>query len=245
MNKHEGEYTRRVRPYTLQKMVNKFDRSRDPNDHVAFFKQVVYKEQVFDHHTQIEGFGLTLKGKSLSWFQNQEVEALMEFRGLEKDYIVAFSKMGIKHNAIAKIYAFKQKNHESVCANRLKQYITRCPVAEKHSQSRLISIFLEGLRYKMLHAPLYARKHTNFNECFLDAMDYKDNFNISSVSSHGHQKNDKRASSEDFESMIPLVKETNPKVITDVVLRRLGHVQAPFRPMYAQPVRQGPYRCGK
>lgn len=74
---------------------------------------------MFDQHTQIDGFGLTLKGKALSWFQNQDVEALIEFGGLEKDFIAAFSMMGIKHNAVALIYAFKQKGHESVrdCAN--------------------------------------------------------------------------------------------------------------------------------
>ena len=135
---------------------------------------------------------MTLEGKALSWFQNQEVESLTEFRGLEKDFIAAFSKMGIKHNVVAQIYAFKQKDHESVrdCANRLKQYITRCPTDEKPGQTRLISIFLEGLRNKMLHAHLYAKKHTNFNECCLDAMDYNDNFDISSVSSHGDCKSE-------------------------------------------------------
>ena len=71
----------------------------------------------------------------------------------------------------------------------LKQYITHCPTDEKPSQARLISIFLEGLRNKMLHAHLYAKKHTNFKECYLDAMDYDDNFDISSLSSHGDRKN--------------------------------------------------------
>ena len=65
-------------------MVKKFDRSGDPHDHVASCKQVVWAKQVSDPHTQIEGFGLTLKGKALSWFQNQEVESLTEFKGLEK-----------------------------------------------------------------------------------------------------------------------------------------------------------------
>ena len=114
MRRHEDEYTRRVRPSTLQKMVKKFDGSGDPHDHVASFKQVVRVEQVSDPHTQIEGFGLTLEGKALSWFQNQEVQSLTEFKGLEKDFIAAFSKMGIKHNAVAQIYAFKQKDHMSL-----------------------------------------------------------------------------------------------------------------------------------
>ena len=84
--------------------------------------------------------------------------------------------MEIRYNVVAQIYAFKQKDHESMrdYANCLKQYITRCPTDEKPGQTRLISIFLEGLRNKKMHAHLYAKKHTNFNECFLDAMDYND-----------------------------------------------------------------------
>ena len=49
---------------------------------------------MFDQHMQIEGFGLTLEGKSLPWFQNQKVESLIKFKELEKDFIAAFSKMG-------------------------------------------------------------------------------------------------------------------------------------------------------
>ena len=93
--------------------------------------------------------------------------------------------MGLKHNAVAQIYSFQQKEFESVrdCVSRLRQYVNRCPNDEKPSQGRLISVFLEGLRNKMLHAHLYARKHTTFQECCMDAMDYDDNFEISSMSS--------------------------------------------------------------
>ena len=61
---------------------------------------------------------------------------MIRFETLEKDFIVAFLKMGIKHNAVAQIYLFKQKEHESMinCANRLKKYITRCPIDEKPSK---------------------------------------------------------------------------------------------------------------
>ena len=105
-------------------------------------------EQVSDNHTQIEGFGLTREGKAQSWFQTLEPSIITTLQILEKDFIIAFSKMGIKHNALAQIYAFRQKAHESVrdCANRLKQYVTRCPNKEKPSQRRLISMFLEGYK---------------------------------------------------------------------------------------------------
>ena len=127
----------------------------------------------------------------------------------------------------------------------LKQYITRCPIEEKPSQARLISIFLEGLQNKTLHAHLYAKKHTSFNECCLDAMDYDNNFDISSVSSHGNQKSDKGVSSKDSKSMVPSVKDVNQDEIAEMVLKRLGQLRPPpYRQTYAQQVLQGPYRCG-
>ena len=56
--------------------------------------------------------------------------------------------MGIKHNAIGLIYAFKQKDQEIVrdYVNRLKQYVSCCLEVEKPSQTQLVAIFLESLR---------------------------------------------------------------------------------------------------
>ena len=81
--------------------------------------------------------------------------------------------MGLKHNAVALLYSFKQGEHKSMrdSVSRLKQYVNRCPADEKPSQGRLISLFLEGLRNKVLHAHLYAQKHKTLQECCLDAMD--------------------------------------------------------------------------
>lgn len=103
--RHEAEYSRKVRPSTLQKLVKKYDGSGDPYDHVSTFRQVVHA--VTDYHTQIEGFGLTLEGKALSWFQMLEPSSKETPLILEEDFIVAFSKMGIKHGASAKINSFK------------------------------------------------------------------------------------------------------------------------------------------
>ena len=77
----------------------------------------------------MEGFGLTLESKALSWFQTLEPSAYDDFAMLEKDFIAAFSKMGIKHNVVAQIYNFEQKENESIrdCANHLRLYISRCP----------------------------------------------------------------------------------------------------------------------
>ena len=122
----------------------------DPHDHVTAFRQAIHAEQVRDTHTQIECFGLTLESKALTWFQTLEPESKVSLTCLEKDFVVAFLKMGIKHNTVALIYSFKQKDHETMqdCVNRLKQYIAQCPEEEKPSQARLISALLEGLKNK-------------------------------------------------------------------------------------------------
>ena len=207
--RHEDDHHRRVRPSALQKLVKKYDGSGDPHDHVAAFRQAVHAEQVRDTHTQIEGFGLTLESKAFTWFQTLGPEIKVSLTSLEKDFISAFSKMGIKHNTVAQIYSFKQKDHESVrdCVNRLKQYILRCPDEEKPSQARLISVFLEGLKDKMLHAHLYARKHSMFNECCLDAMDYDDNFEMGNSSSHSENRSPPRSSNSGTSSS----RATNPE----------------------------------
>ena len=111
---YTDDYHRRVRPSTLQKMVKKYDGRSDPHDHMAAYKQVVHAEQVTDTHTQIEGFGLTLESKALTWFQTLGPESKISLNRLEEDFIAAFSKMGIKHNVVAQIYSFFQKENESV-----------------------------------------------------------------------------------------------------------------------------------
>ena len=242
--RHKDDHHRRVRPSALQKLVKKYDGSGDPHDHVAAYRQAVHAEQVRDTHTQIEGFGLTLESKALTWFQTLEPESKLSLTCLEKGFITVFSKMGIKHNAIAQIYSFKQKDHETVrdCVNRLKQYIARCPNEEKPSQARLISVFLEGLKNKTLHAHLYAQKHSTFNECCLDAMDYDDNFDIGSVSSHSSARDDRQ--SREKSTTTNESRDTNPERLVEMVLKRLGQTyRPPYRPANyaAAPPTQGPY----
>ena len=71
----------------------------------------------------------------------------LTYKELERDLIAVFSKTGLKHDVLLQICGFKQKSDESVKdgANRLRQYLARCPVEEMPSQERLVSIFLEGL----------------------------------------------------------------------------------------------------
>ena len=89
----------------------------------------------------------------------------LTYEDLEKDFIVAFSKTGLKHDVLSQIHGFKQKSDESVRdgANRLWKYLARCPEEEMPSQERLVSIFLEGLNSKDLHASLYMKHHKNLN----------------------------------------------------------------------------------
>ena len=54
--------TRRVRLDNFQKWVKNFNGLGDPYDHLVSFKQVARAKQVYDLHTKVEGFGLTLKG---------------------------------------------------------------------------------------------------------------------------------------------------------------------------------------
>ena len=170
----------KTRPSHFQKWVKKFSGSGDPYDHLASFRQVVRAEEVSDPHVLKEGFGLTLEGKALSWFQTLDTSTYSSFDFLEKDFIGAFTKTGIKHSVSTLITNFKQEEKETVrdCANRLRQYIARCPDVELPSQAKAVSIFLEGLKDKSLHANLYGRKHKTLNECIYDAIDLDDNCDI-------------------------------------------------------------------
>ena len=116
-------------------------------------------------HTKVEGFGLTLEGRALSWFQTLNMSDYVTCKELERDFIAAFSKIGLKHDVLSQIHGFKQKNDESVrdTANRLRQNLARCLVEEIPSQERLVSIFLEGLSSKELHAVLYMKHHKILN----------------------------------------------------------------------------------
>ena len=131
--------------------------------------------------------------------------------------------MGLKHNAVAQIYSFQQKEFESVrdYMSRLRQYVNRCPNDEKSSQGRLIFIFLEGLQNKMLHAHLYARKRTTFQECCMDAMDYDDNFEVAGIPgvSSKPRSQDSRNSRSSIASQEMFATQEE---ITDLVLQRLG-----------------------
>ena len=92
---------------------------------------------------------------------------------------------------------------------------------KKASQGRLISLFLEGLQNKVLHAHLYAQKHKTFQECCLDAMDYDDNFEVSGISGINNksrsQDSESTGSSTTTQEKFPTKEE-----IANLVLQWLG-----------------------
>ena len=90
---------RKVCPIDLQKWMKKFDGSGDPYKHLANFKQLLRAEHITDWHTQFEGFGLTLEDVALTWFQTIGVGTYHGFEAMEKDFVQAFSKTGIKHDS--------------------------------------------------------------------------------------------------------------------------------------------------
>ena len=116
----------------------------------------------------------------MSWFQALDISTYYDMETLKIDFIEAFTKTGIKHSIGSLITDFKQEEKESVrdCANRLKQYMARCPERELSTAEKSVSIFLEGLRDKKLHAYLYAKKHKTLKECINNAIDLDDNCDI-------------------------------------------------------------------
>ena len=70
---------------------------------------MVRAEEVSNLHVLKGGFGLTLEGKALSWFQTLDIRTYYSFEALERDFIGAFTKIGIKHSVSALITKFKQE----------------------------------------------------------------------------------------------------------------------------------------
>ena len=95
---------------------------------------------------------------------------------------------------------------------------------------KMISIYLEGLQNKILYAYLYAKKHTCFNKCCLEAMDYDDNFDMSSVSSQEDQPKERHELSKELDSN---AKDLNTYQIADIVVRSVEQLYRP--PITYQP----------
>ena len=175
--KREELGNKNIRPTTLQKFCKKFDGTGDPHEHVALFHQLIYAEGVTDVHTKVHGFGLTLSGSALSWFQTLKSNTLYDYDILVTKFIEAHTKIGIKHNTVTLILNFKQGDKETVhqSIDRIKQYIARCPDSEFPKQERLVSCFLEGLIDNDLYMLLFAQDHKDFEFCCFEAQHLDDN----------------------------------------------------------------------
>ena len=175
--KKDESGSKNIRPTTLQKFCKKFDGIGDPYEHVALFNQLIYAEGVTDVHTKVHGFGLTLSGSALSWFQTLKSAVLYDFDILIKKFIKAHTKIGIRHNTMTLILNFKQGERETVrqSIDRMKQYIARCPESELPKQERLVSCFLEGLLDEDLYMLLFAQDHKDFEFCCFEAQRLDDN----------------------------------------------------------------------
>ena len=79
---------------------------------MASFRHVVRAEEVTDLHVLKEGFGLTLEGKALSWFQTLDTGTYYDFETLKIDFIGVFTKTGIKHSIGSLITDFKKEEKE-------------------------------------------------------------------------------------------------------------------------------------
>ena len=103
---------------------------------MANIRQVINAKNVYEWHTQFEGFGMYLAGAALDWVRDLPKGAYTYLDQLEPDFIEAFSLTGIKHNTVTKIYNFKQLEIEIVrdYSKRLKKYLLRCPKIEILSQ---------------------------------------------------------------------------------------------------------------
>ena len=147
---------------------------------MARFKQVLYAEDVEEMHTMVQGFGLSLEGRALRWFQSLSNAILYDFEVLVEAFIKENTKTGIKHNTLTQILDFKQKEKETVkeAIARLKSLISRCPAREMPAEERLISCFLESLRDRHLHMQLIGKRHVALDDCFDDALLYEDNCNL-------------------------------------------------------------------
>ena len=78
------------------------------------------------------------------------------------------------------------------------------------AEDRLISCFLESLRDRNLHLQLFGQKHTKLEECFADALLYKDNCTMGGVNVH-----------EEIERSSHTSQHVNSEAIADIVLRKM------------------------
>ena len=164
-------------------------------------------------HTMVQGFGLTLEGKALLWFQSLGNSVLYDFEVLIAAFIREHTKMGIQHNTLTQILDLKKKEKETVqdAIGRLKALILRCPPREMPKEDCLISCFLESLRDRNLYMQLFDQNHVKLRKCFDDALLYKDNCTWGGTN----------VQEDTTEGSSHTSKHLNSEAIFDIVLQRM------------------------
>ncbi|MCO5588037.1 hypothetical protein L7F22_041991 [Adiantum nelumboides] len=178
-------------------------------------RHVLHAEEVDEVHTMVQGFGLTLEGKALRWFQSLGNSMLYDFEVLIAAFIKENTKTGIKHNILTQILDFKQREKETVkdAIARLKSLISRCPLREMPAEDCLISCFLEGLTDRSLHMQLIGQKHIRLDNCFDDALLYEDNCNLGRAS----------LATENAVESNHASGPMNQEAIADLVMKKIRH----------------------
>ena len=118
------------------------------------------------------------------------------------------------------------------CMDRLKTYIARCLEKEMLSQERLISCFLEGLRSKTLYTQLFAKGHTDFDECCYDTQRFDDNCEFLRT----------KQSLSSSSIMSDNFKNPNANAIADALWKRMKQEQRGSMSQRFYPMRS--YNCG-
>ena len=94
---------------------------------------------------------------------------------------------------------------------------------EMPSSQRLVSIFLEGLANKSLHAnlPCFAKKHNTLNSCIKDAIDFDDNCEI-----FGNVNASARLETSSTKNTIETGKghPVNAEAIAEMVMKKMNQV---------------------
>ena len=109
------------------------------------------------------------------------------------------------------------------------------------SSQRLISLFLEGLKNKSLHANLYGEKHDTLNECIKDAIGFNKNYKIyGNVDKkiHSPSKTSSVKSGKTQETSLVEVDEN-----VDLVVKKMNQVFKPQLRPQEYPWFQKPYMC--
>ena len=78
---------RKLRLSDFKKLVEKFDGTKDPHYHMANIRQVINAKNIYEWHTQFEGFGMTLDGAALDWFKDLPKGTYTTLDQLEPDFI--------------------------------------------------------------------------------------------------------------------------------------------------------------